>query len=596
MKILLKKNIKFNDIYKDNEEKENKSYKINEDIHNIQVTPTTKRNSFIKNISINNNDNNFTKTDIDSNINNTNNSNTIIKNLAVKDEFKKNFINNNHNQIVKYDSPLVKDILENLNIITPKNYFKIKDKIINLIIYNDYEKTSLLFVNILYQIAVKQKKFQPIYAKLCKDIDKSHKKDKGKSILRTQIMKLCKCNFKKIKNYLENIIYIESDINFIGELINSQMVSKKVGQQCLNHLIEKFNQYNTDNFLKNKKDEKYLYLDCIINLVNQFATCINYNKKGKIRKDELFQFQNDIKNNILILKEISENKINQDMPKQTRMKLSKLLKKSENNWEFTLLEKAKNQVLKMIYKEELNSDINNNIKNNKISKENQRQIKSSSPNNNKNTIKEQLNKNNSGVNLNNKSNNNINNNKIVEYSKIFRDNLNLFKNHLDENKSSDKFNNWEEIDNLFLNKKISKNEIFKSIIEAIKYFIEDKKDLYYIDIYMKIILEYYYNYFNKNDITKIVNVILEELGKLSNEEIKKEENKNIKEIWIIMLYYLLENKIMTMNNFDYFCKGYNKEIQNNILNILNGVCNYNEDDDNIYLKELKNLKIANIKK
>ena len=247
----------------------------------------------------------------------------------------------------------------------------------------------------------------------------------------------------------------------------------------------------------------------------------------------------------------------------------------------------------MIYKEELNSDINNNIKNNKISKENQRQIKSSSPNNNKNTIKEQLNKNNSGINLNNKSNNN---NKIVEYSKIFRDNLNLFKNHLDENKSSDKFNNWEEIDNLFLNKKIPKDEIFKSIIEAIKYFIEDKKDLYYIDIYMKIILEYYYNYFNKNDITKIVNVILEELGKLSNEEIKKEENKNIKEIWIIMLYYLLENKIMTMNNFDYFCKGYNKEIQNNILNILNGVCNYNEDDDNIYLKELKNLKIANIKK
>ena len=595
---MIKRNVKDNDLSKDNEEKQNKSYKINLDIQNIQVTPTTKRNSFIKDISINNNDNNFTKTDIDTNINNTNNTNSIIKNLSVKDEFKNNLINN-RNKVNLFDTPLSKDIMEYLNIITPKNYFIIKDKIVNLIINNDYDNSSLLFANILYPIAINQKKFQPIYSKLCKDVDKHHKKDKTKSVLRAQLMKLCKTNFKKIKNYLENIIYIENDINFIGELINAQMVSKKVGQQCLTHLINKFNQYNTNNLLKNRKNEKYLYLNCIINLVNQFGTCINCFKKDKIRKDELLHFQNDISNNILILKEILENKMNDDMPNQTKIQLLQLIKKSENNWEFTLLEKAKNEILKMIYEEELNSDINNNnsnniINNNNLNKNN-KQFKSLSPINIKNNKEDKINKNNSGLYLNNKTNDK-NNLKIKEYTKIFRDNLNLFKNHLDENKPSDNFNNWEEIDTLFLNKKISKDDLFKSIIEATKYFLENKEDLYYIDIYIKIILEYYYNYFNKNDINKIINIILEELSQLSYEEIKKEENKYIIEIWIVMIYYLLENKIIIMNIFDHFCKGYNKEVKINIWNILNGVCCYNVDNKNIYLKELNNTKFAHINK
>ena len=99
--------------------------------------------------------------------------------------------------------------------------------------------------------------------------------------------------------------------------------------------------------------------------------------------------------------------------------------------------------------------------------------------------------------------------KICEYSKIIRDNLILFKNHIDENKTSDNFKNWEEIDNLFLNKKIPKYEIFKSIIEASQNFIDDKNNIYYLDIYIKVILEYYYNYFKKKDINEIKNTIFE---------------------------------------------------------------------------------------
>ena len=194
---------------------------------------------------------------------------------------------------------------------------------------------------------------------------------------------------------------------------------------------------------------------------------------------------------------------------------------------------------------------------------------------------------------------NKNNEKILsDYSKIIEKNIDLFKNHMNEYQSGDNFNEWEEIDSLFLNKKIQKYEIFISILQACKHFIKDKNDIYYIDIYIKIVFEYYYTYLDINDINGIINSILEELSKFAEENIKQEENKYEieKKIWIIIIYYLLQNKIMKMNDFNYFCKGYNKDIKTLIFNILNSVCSYNNDNKHFFLKELKNTKFASINK
>ena len=591
------KKIKNINLSKDNEEKQNKSYKNMTDIiQNIQVTPTTKRNTFIKDTSINNNDNNFTKTDIDININNTG---IIIKTFSIKDELvKKNYINKKNQS----ESPILSDILECINIISPKNYFIIKNKLLN-IIANKEKDIEISFVNILYPIAINQRKYQTLYAKLCKDIDKidkcHNKKDKTKSIIRTQLMKFCKSNFKKIKVCLEKINYIENDINFIGELINAQMVSKKVGIQCLTHLINKFNQYNSNENLINKKEEKYLYLNCIINLLNQFGTCVNYYQKDKIRKEELLIFQKDINQNIIILNEIVNNKINKDIPNKTKIRLLKLIEKSKNNWELTLFEKARYQLLKPIY-EDIDND-NVNINNNNINSINKKFDKNKNQNQD-NTIK--LNKQSKSMSPNNNKNMEANKKnqilnktkKLSGYSKIIEDNLILFKNHINEYGSSDTFKDWEEIDNLFLNKKIKKSEIFLNIINATKYFIDNKNDLYYFDIYIKIILEYYKTYLYKGDINDITNALLEELSHLACEEINKEENKYINDIWIVIIYYLLESKIISMNDFNYFSEGYNNEIKNNIFTILNGVCNYNIDNKKLYLKELTNTKFINMNK
>ena len=353
--------------------------KSNEKINDFQNLPTN-RSFSIKDNSINKSyRNNNTKIDIETN--NNSNKNKIVKSLIIKDDLTKKDYINKRNQ---FQTPLLSDILEYINIISVKNYCKIKNNIINIII-NSEKNIELLFIKILYPIAINQKKYQPIYAKLCKDIDKyfnkkDREKDKAKSVIRNQLMKFCKSNFKKIKVRLNNIVNIVNDINFIGELINVQMVSKKVGPQCLTHLVNKFNQYNTNNNLFSKKAEKYLYLDCIINLLNKFGTCINCYQKDKIRQDELLLFETEINKNINILEDIKKDKANNDMPIMTKINLEQLLNKSKNNWEFTLYEKYRNQLLKNIYNQPKNNinEIKIEVKNHK------KQNKSVSPYSNRN--------------------------------------------------------------------------------------------------------------------------------------------------------------------------------------------------------------------
>ena len=303
-------------------------------------------------------------------INSTKNSNNNRINLKVNKndiriiELKEKPIKHNYlNKDLQKISPILSDILENINIITPNNYFTVKNKILKLI--TDNNNMSIEFVNILYSVSINQIKYQPIYSKLFKDIDKFyHKKDKSKSIIRTHLMKLCKTNFKKIKVRLENIKNITNDINFIGELINTQMVSKKVGLQCLTHLFNKFQKYNEEKSFINKFDEKYLYLENIINLMNKFGTCIYFYQKERIRDNELIYFENEIDKNIESLKEILNNINNKDMPKITKIKLLNLIKKAENEWNPTYIEQHKNNILKKIYENVPDEDFSNINKDN----------------------------------------------------------------------------------------------------------------------------------------------------------------------------------------------------------------------------------------
>ena len=70
---------------------------------------------------------------------------SILSVKLLEEPIKKNYINNQHQLI----SPILSDILENLNLITPKNYSIVKNQIFKLLINND-NNISIEFVNILY--------------------------------------------------------------------------------------------------------------------------------------------------------------------------------------------------------------------------------------------------------------------------------------------------------------------------------------------------------------------------------------------------------------------------------------------------------------
>ena len=124
------------------------------------------------------------------------------------------------------------------------------------------------------------------------------------------------------------------------------MVSKKVGLQCLTHLFNKFDKYNEDKNFVNRKEEKYLYLDNIINLLNKFASCIYCYQKEKIRDKELIYFEEEIDKDLELLKKILNDTKNNDMPSKTKINLLILIKKSEDDWKLTVFEQHKNNLLK----------------------------------------------------------------------------------------------------------------------------------------------------------------------------------------------------------------------------------------------------------
>ena len=255
-----------------------------------------------------------------------------------------------------------------------------------------------------------------------------------------------------------------------------------------------------------------------------------------------------------LLTEILKNKKNRDMHSKTKLNLIKLIKKSESYWELTYIEQYKYNILKSIY-ENSNDFHDSNIINNNID-----------------------------------INNNINNKQSI-YFEIFENNIINYIEYMKKYGDSNNFNKWEEIDNLFIDENIQKSEIFKSLIESTKKFYIEKGEISYIDIYLKIILEYYSGYFSTNDIKEIIDFVFTEIS-----EISKDENDDINKFWSIIMYYLLENKIIKMNDFNSFCKGYNNEIKYNIFMILKDAFNFDSNKKKIYLKELKNTKFGNINK
>ena len=173
---------------------------------------------------------------------------------------------------------------------------------------------------------------------------------------------------------------------------------------------------------------------------------------------------------------------------------------------------------------------------------------------------------------------------------VLLNNLKKFKKYLDNKNNSSNFN-WEEINNLLINSKIGMYDFMEELIEACRIFAINNDSFYYIDLYIKSIFNFHSKSFDENDIKDIRDVVVKHLKKLSN-NLNYDKNYYLEDIWVTIIYYLINNEALAISDFNIFNRDYNN-IKNEIANVLKKVINYNYSSKNYLMKELKNNKFYN---
>ena len=162
--------------------------------------------------------------------------------------------------------------------------------------------------------------------------------------MRTKLLDKCREIFKIDNNNQFNDYIKESDpiereiklkqfilgnVNFIGELIKNQILSRKNILVCINNLFKRYEKEGGDKLLK------LLNLEGIVILIDKFGTLLK-NQKGKIKENDLKEFENKLDNYINKLDLIQEN---EKLPGHIKYKIINLIEKKKANWEETQFEK-----------------------------------------------------------------------------------------------------------------------------------------------------------------------------------------------------------------------------------------------------------------
>ena len=246
-----------------------------------------------------------------------------------KENEEENKIDTNSSE--KIDKEEIKQLL---NEISSNVYHEPKNKL--KLLLNNNILNQEYFIDTIYQLSLEQLTFQQMYSNLFKDIYHYLSSNKNElKFFRKKLILKCKQNLMNKKICEKNQKIINNNITLIGELINAKIFPKKMGLKCLNYLLDKYYKYST----KNNKEVQYIYLECVIILLNVICSFI-YNYQQYRTHTE---FNEEIIKIINKLKEISKDEKNKDMPNYTRHLLSKVIEKAEKKWELASYEKKKFQ-------------------------------------------------------------------------------------------------------------------------------------------------------------------------------------------------------------------------------------------------------------
>ena len=276
----------------------------------------------------------------------------ISKEVALAEEFRKKI-----DEEAKKD-PIRFKITEHLNILTVDNYKVTADNIYEII--KDEIENQEKFLDVLFNKSVNEKAYVKLYAKLCKEFDKKlpqkapKKEEKGKnapvkkptSVMRTKLLDKCRQIFKiennekfdeyiKVQDPVERETklkkFVLGNVNFIGELINIQILSKKIVKQCLDNLLARYNNSKSDQNLK------MINLEAIVILLNNFGTLLKL-KEAKMKEADKKNFNELVDEYLKKLGEIIEKE--EGIVQHVKYKIINLIERSKNNWEKSKYDKS----------------------------------------------------------------------------------------------------------------------------------------------------------------------------------------------------------------------------------------------------------------
>ena len=116
--------------------------------------------------------------------------------------------------------------------------------------------------------------------------------------------------------------FVLGNVNFIGELINNIVLSKKIVFQCIENLFKRFENSQTDEQLK------LINLEAIVILMDKFGTLLK-NSESKMKKEDLDNFNIKIDEYIQHLDQVQkEGKI----PGYIKYKIINLIERKKDNW------------------------------------------------------------------------------------------------------------------------------------------------------------------------------------------------------------------------------------------------------------------------
>jgi hypothetical protein len=384
--------------------------------------------------------------------------------------------------------PIKRELRGLLNMLTKDNYENIKNKILEIIIKN--EKNQEILVDIFFQKAVSEKYYIKLYAELLKELDKeirkknkSVKKEKGSkstySVLRKDLVDKCSVIFKKSEKMYEYIKekdpydrenkfknYILGNANFITELINTKILSKKVAIECIYHLFKKYENENNTKL-------KLISIQEIIIFIDKFGTLINSIKNDLDSKDFKF-YDEEIKK---IFEKLEDIKNDKEIPGYIKYTIINLIEKKKNNYEKTEFEKS--MIAKS--KEEVEEEFKNKEKRFEEENDDEQETEEGDIENNDGSITQE------------------------EINEKMKSGLNEYKDMLDEEGNSNNYS-WNETTFLYEIKKQQFDSIIEGYIISCADFIEKKDNIKYAKDYIRELIEYYHEKFNQKEIMNLKKV------------------------------------------------------------------------------------------